>query len=826
MNSPSLAAIQFRRSDHFSALWWLGLVYRRPEQFQAALLSCSARQQLITAFCLLVHGTPYVLAISVASRLLVANLFGLEIQLVDVARGVAVGITIGIVGGLTLGIVGGLTLGIVGGFALGILGEIAMGIAGGIAGGIVGENVIELAFWIIFGVAGGIAFGTAVGTMLGIAFGRALGKGVERSALIALGITGGIGGGITVWRTIDLGAIAVAAGNNSEAYGITLSVVLGIVFGIVSAITSGFAGRIIFGIAGGIAVGIDLGIVGSIVFGTAFALSLSRIYYHLAHPFFLWPRIQGRWYPHHPVAWDDLCGIPFLGLDRLLVDYAEKVPESGVTEIVRISSYASQRMMALRAKVRLAARESGKITNLALLDQIVAALPEGEKGFMAQTGQLRAGVHKIATLQSRLNTIDRAVFREPFAELLLKEIENFRHRIGGFHEPLATEFRTAAGEWLNIAEKQFRAARAVVGKEPVAQVFRAGDPVDNKKEAFVSRDSVIGDLQAQVLLSAGCPGIVLYGRRRVGKSTVLQNLSGFLPSTVRTVKVSMQNPEASTSLSLLAEHLFREVSRVFTGESLSSETPKDLKDLFCFLSKCNQLLTDDQRLLISVDEYENIDEKIGQGIFPKDLLAMFRESIQSHRRIMWLFAGSHEITELVHAPWTSYFVSVRTVEVPLFSEQETRLLLTNPLQHSSLWLDNDLKQQRPHFESGFWGEGGIERIHAEAGGWPHLVQLIAETIVDLLNKEGRWEVAPPLLERALDRAVVSGHNVLYELLHRESSLAGEWDYLSKFRSRETQPPPDAEAIVVSLRRRLLVDEEPGQLRLRVPLMSRWLRQRG
>jgi hypothetical protein len=32
------------------------------------------------------------------------------------------------------------------------------------------------------------------------------------------------------------------------------------------------------------------------------------------------------------------------------------------------------------------------------------------------------------------------------------------------------------------------------------------------------------------------------------------------------------------------------------------------------------------------------------------------------------------------------------------------------------------------------------------------------------------------MERALDRAIVSGHNVLYELLCRESTLPGEWGY--------------------------------------------------
>jgi hypothetical protein len=363
-----------------------------------------------------------------------------------------------------------------------------------------------------------------------------------------------------------------------------------------------------------------------------FAVKVSRYESRLS------PSIRRR----NPVAWDDLCSVPFPGLDHLLVDYAEKVPESGVAEIERlISSYPSQRMMALRARVRLLAHQAGKTVNLAILDEILAPLPEGERGFLAQTGKLRAAVHEIATLQSRLDTFDRPVFREPYAKLLCKEIENFRGRISGFHEPLATEFRTAADQWLKIAEKQLLEIQPAVETAPVLQVFRAGDPVDREKEAFVPRDSVVGHLLEQVLLSTGCPGVVLYGRRRVGKSTVLRNLSWFLPPRVQTVNISMQNPEASTSLDLLAQHLVREVSAVFgvgvwdanasywddpnttwDQATLPSRTPKDLKDLFGFLSKCNQTLErNDRRLLISVDEYENIDQKIGQRVFPEDLLA-------------------------------------------------------------------------------------------------------------------------------------------------------------------------------------------------------------
>lgn len=106
------------------------------------------------------------------------------------------------------------------------------------------------------------------------------------------------------------------------------------------------------------------------------------------------------------------------------------------------------------------------------------------------------------------------------------------------------------------------------------------------------------------------------------------------------------------------------------------------------------------------------------------------------------------------------------------------------------------------------------------------MQLIAETIVDVINDADQRQVDDTLFEAALNKAIISGHNVLYQLLRGECILPGEWEYLSAFRARETQPLPDEEALYVSLRRRLLMEEANGEWRLRVPLMARWLKQRG
>jgi hypothetical protein len=791
MTPRLLGEIGLRPGDHLSTLWWLGLLYRRPPDFAKALVGCPWPRSAIVALCLYLHALPYILVLTIAGRLFVFAVLGLPFDprlaegrsiLTGHITSIAVGLAFGMVLGLAFGLAFGLFVGITGGTA----GEIAVGLAFGLAFGLPFGIAVGIAGGIAFGLAFGIAGGLAVGLAFGISFGLAVGT--------AFGIAFEIGVGI----------------------GVALGV--GLAFGLAFGIVYGIGG----GIGGGLALGIALGI--------AFGIAISRTFYMVVHSAFLWPRVRGDWYRFHPVAWDDLCLVPFPGLDRLLTAFAEREPEAGTTEIKRLfDTYPSQRVAALRAGTRLIAREAGGAGDLARLSDLVAELPEGEKGFLSQTLRLREMVGEIAGLQARLDAVDRPVLRDPLARLLRSEIENFQHRVSGFHEPLASEFRAAAANWLTIAQRQLNEARAAVHSEPTPQVFRAGDPVNRQQEAFVPRGRVVGKLEQQVLLSTGCPGIVLYGRRRMGKSTVLRNLNGFLPPSVRVVTISMQRAEAFVSLASLVALLTESLRRTWPGDHPPDPSKRDLPALSRLLVGYNEALgAAGRRLILAFDEYENIDRKLGEGVFPEDLLALIRDSIQSHRNLTWAFAGSHEINELTEAPWTSYLVSARTIEVPPFTEAETRLLLTEPLKSSTLWPKDDPSRPRPTFPAEFWGHGGIERIHAEAGGWPHLVQLIAETLVDLLNDKGQSRVNAELFDRALEESVVRGHNVLYELMHRESTLPGEWEYIEDFRRQESRPPPDDDAVRRSLRRRLLFKEEgiEGPWRLRVPLMRRWLNKRG
>jgi len=559
------------------------------------------------------------------------------------------------------------------------------------------------------------------------------------------------------------------------------------------------------------------------VSGFAFLIGFLRIYYYPIHlVLLLLPSRYSRFL--HPIVWDDCCVLPFFRLSQLLVEWEQRSQGRDLRTIDElITNYPSQRHQALRAQVIIIARRSARVLDLSTLDEIVATLPQGTKGYLNETQKIRDGVITIATMQARLDTMDRTALREPTAMLLCTEIDNFSLRIGGLQEPLATEFRRAAKAWGEIAAKQHMQATQA-GHKSTVQVFRAGDPIQREYEAFVPRHSVLGQLEQQILMSRGCPGIVLYGRRRMGKTTTIKNLGGFLPATVIPIIISMQNPASFISLESFILSVTQQTHEALPESILIVDHP-GLPEFYEYLCKIDALLRDSgKRLLVALDEYELIDKNIGEGIFPPRLLDTIRQSVQEHRSITWLFAGSHGIAELKHAAWTSYLVSARTVEVPLFSLPETTLLLTDPLKHSSIRLNDST--QRPKFFKGFWGREGIERIHEETAGWPHLVQLVAECIVDIVNEESVEAVDERIFEDALERCLVRGHNVFHELLYSESTMVGEWDYLSRFRKRETQPEPPNKELSDSLRRRLLVRVEDGMLKLRVPLMRRWLINRG
>lgn len=92
--------------------------------------------------------------------------------------------------------------------------------------------------------------------------------------------------------------------------------------------------------------------------------------------------------------------------------------------------------------------------------------------------------------------------------------------------------------------------------------------------------------------------------------------------------------------------------------------------------------------------------------------------------------------------------------------------------------------------------------------------------------EGLESLAAEHLEWAFHIAIGTAHSTLARIVQHECRLPGEWEYLTGFRRADQQPLPADEEVLRSLRRRLMVVVDGDRCRMLVPLMQRWLRERG
>jgi hypothetical protein len=103
--------------DHKSALWWLGLLYRRPHRFLEELQELSQPRALFAGLLVLGQALPYVLAIAGLSRWFLVGLIDASMKepaLADISdfqrnatalvRGIALAVPVGVGLGIAVGI--------------------------------------------------------------------------------------------------------------------------------------------------------------------------------------------------------------------------------------------------------------------------------------------------------------------------------------------------------------------------------------------------------------------------------------------------------------------------------------------------------------------------------------------------------------------------------------------------------------------------------------------------------------------------------------------------------------------------------------------------
>ncbi|MEO1622538.1 MAG: AAA family ATPase, partial [Cyanobacteria bacterium J06632_3] len=275
--------------------------------------------------------------------------------------------------------------------------------------------------------------------------------------------------------------------------------------------------------------------------------------------------------------------------------------------------------------------------------------------------------------------------------------------------------------------------------------YIVGIPLTPQQTIFVGRQDLSAKIE-QILNQQRHTSLLLYGQRRMGKTSLLNNLSRLLPSHIIPLFVDLQGPagQASTHAGFLygfARDICRSAQkhRQISFPSLSREVLE--ADPFSafdeWLDQVEQV-AGDRTLLLSLDEFEALDRAFTTNRLSEPaILGMLRHLIQHRPQIKVLLSGSHTLTEFQH--WSSYLINLQVLHISYLTTSEARNLIESPARDFPLRYD----------------PAATERILTLTRGHPFLIQLLCSEIIALKNtqpRSSRRHVSPADVTAAIPHA--------------------------------------------------------------------------
>ncbi|MDJ0774135.1 MAG: ATP-binding protein [Mastigocoleus sp. MO_167.B18] len=271
--------------------------------------------------------------------------------------------------------------------------------------------------------------------------------------------------------------------------------------------------------------------------------------------------------------------------------------------------------------------------------------------------------------------------------------------------------------------------------KPVSNPYIVGDPVVGDR--FMGREDIIRQLEELWVMGQQLQSVVIYGHRRMGKTSILRNATNCLGSGVKVAYVNML--EVGNAPQGIVEVLMAICDGI---SQVVQIPPPGNDDLFNFplptfrrylqqvVEKLNVEIyhnTSDSSnstsmggtkgLIIALDEFEKIEELIDAGKIPADFMGFLRGLVQMNSQIAFAFAGLHTLEEMTADYFQPFFASVIPIRVGFMSRAATRQILANP---------------DPDFPLDYTPQA-LDKIYHLTSGQPYLVQLIGFQLVRRYN---------------------------------------------------------------------------------------------
>ena len=201
------------------------------------------------------------------------------------------------------------------------------------------------------------------------------------------------------------------------------------------------------------------------------------------------------------------------------------------------------------------------------------------------------------------------------------------------------------------------------GFREIPNPFVFGSPItETENNLFTGRQDIVRQLESVLLGSSTPPTLLLYGSRRVGKSSILRQLPRLLGPELASAFVDCQTPALTGSAATLFRYLSRAMAdglrrRRCAVEPLAASALE--REPFAafdeWLDGLELKMTSVSRILLCLDEYERLESTLESG-WGYGFLDLMRHTIQHRSRVVVMFTGSHTFAEM-GPEWTDRFIS-------------------------------------------------------------------------------------------------------------------------------------------------------------------------
>ncbi len=265
---------------------------------------------------------------------------------------------------------------------------------------------------------------------------------------------------------------------------------------------------------------------------------------------------------------------------------------------------------------------------------------------------------------------------------------------------------------------------------PIETPYTTGTPLHDNRMCY-GREAPLAYLYDNLARTTTQTVLVLYGQRRSGKTTLLNQLAetDLLAQHV-TVMIDMQSLVYEFELNKFFFKVSHRIYKAMRKKGLTASEPsrQDFFDLSpsadplfafeLFLDKIEMFL-EGRRLILLLDEFEELETLVKQGSLKPEIFKYLRSLMQERPYIHFLLSGTQQIEKLTRSYWSVFFnIALHHRLTSNISPEGAIDLITRPVA--------GLLEYEPQV---------VNKIRGLTADQPYMIHLVCRALVDHCNKE-------------------------------------------------------------------------------------------